>query len=215
MSKGYLLVEGYGEIEASQNLVTRLWDDLGLTPQVSWKRPWRVPGIANKKKLLDTCRKLAFRQDCERVLILRDEDDDCPRDTAPEIAKWLKEANLPFPVAVVLFYREYEVLFLPCVPLMVGKPLINHMGVEHDGLISETVFKGNPEDIRGVKGWLSRHFPPNTIYKPTMDQLPMTRMIDFAVLRSATPPVHSFGSLERALQFLASATKPGEVYPIV
>ena len=53
-------------------------------------------------------------------------------------------------------------------------------GIERAGLRPETVFTGQYEGVRGVKEWLSRHFPPGRSYKPTLDQLPLTRMIDFA-----------------------------------
>ncbi len=48
-------------------------------------------------------------------------------------------------------------------------------------------------------------------YKPTLDQLALTRMIDSSDLRSVGLP--AFGTLERALRFLASAPAPGAVYP--
>lgn len=55
----------------------------------------------------------------------------------------------------------------------------------------------------GVKEWLSRHFPRNRRYKPTLDQLPMTRMLNFDRLRRAEVPC--FGTLERAVTFLDRA----------
>ncbi len=48
-------------------------------------------------------------------------------------------------------------------------------------------------------------------YKPTLDQLPLTRMIDFQTLRSANIPC--FETLERALIFLARNLDTGGVYP--
>lgn len=73
-----------------------------------------------------------------------------------------------------------------------------------------TVFNGDPEAKRGVKEWLSKHYPRGKAYKPTLDQLPLTRLIDFAMVRTAG--VSSFSTLENALRFLAA---PGEarVYP--
>ncbi|WP_438031367.1 hypothetical protein [Sorangium sp. So ce233] len=57
--------------------------------------------------------------------------------------------------------------------------------------------------MRDVKGWLTDHFPQGRVYKPTLDQWPMTRMIDVPTLRAAGVPC--FGTLERALAFLASS----------
>lgn len=73
-----------------------------------------------------------------------------------------------------------------------------------------TAFAGDPESIRDVKGWLSKRFPPGKAYKPTLDQLKLTQLLDFPTLRASQ--AHSFHTLERALRFLAS---PGSsrVYP--
>lgn len=68
------------------------------------------------------------------------------------------------------------------------------------------------EAKRDVKGWLSKQLPHRRSYKPTVDQLPMTRLIDLDVVRGAKVP--SFGSLERALEFLvAGLDSQGRVYP--
>ena len=67
------------------------------------------------------------------------------------------------------------------------------------------------EARRGLKEWLTKSFPPNRSYKPTLDQLPMTRMIDFTVLRAAEVPC--FQTLERALTFLAAPPDTEAVYP--
>jgi len=66
------------------------------------------------------------------------------------------------------------------------------------------------EARRGIKEWLTAHFPENRSYKPTLDQLPLTRLLDFSVLRQADLPC--FGTLERALAFLGQGGS-GEVYP--
>lgn len=62
-----------------------------------------------------------------------------------------------------------------------------------------------------MKEWLTANFPPGRSYKPAFDQLPLTRMIDLPTLRAANVPC--FGTLERALTFLAGAFGKGGVYP--
>jgi hypothetical protein len=57
---------------------------------------------------------------------------------------------------------------------------------------------------------ISEHYVSGR-YKPTLDQLALTRMVDFKDLRAARLP--AFGTLERALRFLASARVAGAVYP--
>lgn len=63
-----------------------------------------------------------------------------------------------------------------------------------------------------MKEWLTSQMQPGRAYKPTVDQLPLTRMVDFAVVRERGLPW--FGSLERALEFLgANLGKVGVAYP--
>ena len=147
------------------------------------------------------------KPDVRALLILRDEDDSCPKHRGPEMAAWLRDLGLPFPSAVVLLHPEYEVVFLPCIDLMAGKLLDGRPGLD-----ARTVWDGASWEVRrGVKEWLSRHFPRNRRYKPTLDQLPMTRMLDFDRVRHAEVPC--FGTLERAVTFLNRSRDPGDVYP--
>lgn len=207
MGKGYILVEGHGELGAVDNLISRLTQDLGLqrvwAPAIRWKNLHLARGIEQGANFI---RK---KPDTEALLILRDEDDKCPKERAPAMAEWVSELRLPFPSSLVLFHPEYEVLFLPCLDRMAGKPLGTGV-TARPGLLPGTRWEGSWESRRGIKEWLSAHFPPNRSYKPTLDQLALTRLIDFGFLRSADVP--SFGTLERALSFL-SRGHAGEVYP--
>jgi hypothetical protein len=200
--KGYILVEGKGEVEAAQNLLVRLSRDIGsLHPWTSPRRwtnlhQWesrRNGGVRRGAEMIRT------KRDVGALLILRDEDDGCPKTVAPHIATRLRTLALPFPVAYVLLHPEYEVLFLPCLDRM--------------GFPSEIRWDGQSwEARRGIKEWLSARLPQGKIYKPTVDQLSMTQQLDFEVLRKAGVP--SFGSLERALSFLNEHfNEPGRVYP--
>ncbi|WP_461393251.1 hypothetical protein [Deferrisoma sp.] len=136
------------------------------------------------------------RRDAAALLILRDEDDGCPRDLAPRVAGRIRGLNAPFPVAYVLLHPEYEVLFLPCLEYM-GFPAWD---------------RESWEARRGIKEWLSKQLPPGRRYKPTVDQLPFTQRIDFDIVRRAGVPC--FGSLERGLRFLAEHRgQGGAVYP--
>jgi len=148
------------------------------------------------------------KPDAGALLILRDEDDACPRDLAPEIADELRQLNAPFPVAYVLLHPEYEVLFLPCLDKMTG-PFPDG----RRGLLPDTQWDGPSwESRRGIKERLSKRFPSGRTYKPTLDQLPMTQKLSFPTLREADVPC--FGSLERAIRFLSdNFEQPGAVYP--
>lgn len=214
MGRGYLVVEGHGDGQAALNLVIRLWDDLRLTA-LHWADPIRGKNLHQERGVHKACQLVRSKPDVAGLLLLRDEDDGCPKDTAPQAATWVRGLRMPFPAAVVLAHREYEAFFLPCVPLMAGRKLIGPGNLERPGLVAGSVFEGNPEGVRGVKEWLSRNMPLGHSYKPTVDQLPMTRMIDFKALRNSNPPLPCFGSLERALLFLDEQirTKKSETYP--
>lgn len=196
--KAYLLVEGKGEVEAAGNLVARMGMELGFP------LPWASPMRWNNLHLWEARKPSGVRNGAEffrnrgdvgSLLILRDEDDACPRMLAPEISGRLRTLCLPFPVAYVLLHPEYEVLFLPCLPAM-GYPPWNG---------------ATWEARRGIKEWLTSQLPRGRSYKPTVDQLPMTRKIDFAVIRQSGVPC--FGSLERAIQFLGDHEGTSSAYP--
>ena len=207
LAKSYILVEGHGELGSVDNLIARLSGDLGLSkpwaPAIRWNNLHHQVGIEKGANFIRS------KREADALLILRDEDDVCPKERAPAIAAWLQRLALPFPVALVLLHPEYEVLFLPCLERMAGKMLGTGV-TARPGLRPETRWEGSWESRRGIKEWLSAQFPPNRSYKPTLDQLPLTRLIDFPTLRQAELPC--FGTLERALRFLAESPAGG-VYP--
>jgi hypothetical protein len=205
MPKGYLLVEGQGEVEAAGNLIHRLTIDLGL--DLTWASPLRWKNLHRREGIERAAEYIRRKTDATALLILRDEDDACPKDRGPELSGWLAALGLPFPAAVVLLKPEYEVLFLPCLPRMAGQHLEGR-----PGLAPDTTWDGATwESHRGVKEWLTRHFPSNRSYKETLDQLPLTRLIDFPTLRAAEVPC--FGTLERALRFLTTQHARSVTYP--
>jgi hypothetical protein len=204
-NKLYIVVEGHGEVLAALNLVNRLWADLGCIeqrPEATWdKQPIRAGGkLKTQEGIRYFCQILRSKRDCGGVLFLRDEDDLCPKEEGPKMADWLRAEALPFPVASVLIYREFETLFLPCLPKMAGRPFPDGRA----GIIEGAAFEGDPQSKRDAKGQITRVLPPGRAYKPTLDQLPLTRMLDFPTLRDSGLPC--FGTLERALTFLASAS---------
>ena len=201
----YVLVEGQGEVQAVGNLLARLCAATGAA--LKWSRPVRWPNLHLERGLRTGAEFIRAKPDVRALLVLRDEDDACPKHRGPEMAAWLRRLGLPFPSAVVLLHPEYEVVFLPCLDLMAGKPLDGR-----PGLATGTEWNGASwEAKRGVKEWLSHRFPRNRRYKPTLDQLPMTRMLDLDRVRNADVPC--FGTLERALRFLGRSGNAGRVYP--
>lgn len=208
MARGYVLVEGHGEVGAVGNLLSRLTRDLGI--EMSWAPPIRWKNLHLASGVEKGAAYIRSKGDAEALLILRDEDDLCPAQRGPEFAGWLRRLDLPFPAAAVLLHPEYEVLFLPCLERMAGKTL-GSGATTRPGLRDGTRWEGPWESRRGVKEWLSLHFPPNRSYKPTLDQLPLTRLLDFSDLRAAD--LACYGTLERALLHVARAA-PGSAYPV-
>ena len=58
---------------------------------------------------------------------------------------------------------------------------------------------------------MSAKMPVGRSYKPTLDQLVLTRLIDFDLVRRRGLPC--FETLQRALQFLAKSIGKDGVYP--
>ena len=202
--KGYLVVEGFGEVDSAQNLITRLSQDLGYG--VPWSRPLRMHNLSlwsnRKGSALVAAEFIRTKRDAGALLILLDSDEKCPKNIAPEFSLNLASLNLPFPTGYVMFKPEYEVIFLPCLHRMTDLGLSKHCTWDEE----------HWESRRDVKGWLSRHMSTNRRYKPTVDQLAMTQRINFDEIRSASIPC--FQSLERAvIKLCENFGKSGVVYP--
>jgi hypothetical protein len=205
----YVVVEGAGEVRAVPNLLHRLSSELGHPTH--WAPPLRINVIrsTDAEKAGNLVRQ---RPDAEGLLVLRDDEDGCPRDDAPQLARWMKRLELPFPTACVLFYREYETLFLPCLAELAGKPL-KHGSIEREGIRAGALFEGDPEIPRDAKGVVSAAMPSGRAYKETLDQLALTQLLDFSTLRASG--LACFATLERALRFLlAGEAAPGTVFPL-
>lgn len=210
MHRGYVVVEGHGETGAVLNLVTRLSSDLGLESAARWAEPIRGRALGTEAGVRDAVELVRGKGDAARLLILRDEDDGCPATAGPAAASWIAAHADAFPIAVVLARSEYESLFLASLETIAGRAIRDPSNVERAGLVADAKFDGDPESKRGAKEWLSAHFPRGKRYKPTLDQAPLTRMVDFGVVRRRG--LAWFGTLERALRFLATETRG--VYPV-
>lgn len=189
--------EGQYDGAAVENLLRRAGDDLGLRVD-SWRDPIPSGRWTSRESVLDLAEKARRRPGVGGLLLTRDADDDCPRTTGPEAAAWLREVRLPFPAAVVLFKPEFEVLFLPGLPASVR------------GARAQRDWEAN----RDCKAIVSRPMLPARRYKPSTDQLRLTRALDLGRLRAAGVPC--YGTFENAIRFLASnwgTAGAGRAYP--
>lgn len=199
--RSYVVVEGHGEVDAVLNLLTRLRDDLGLSALPPFAPPARLVGSVREDVLTRYAERIRLQRDAAALLFLADDDDGCPKEDGPRLARHFASLALPFPVAVTLAYREYESLFLASLPSIAGKEMTGPGG-PRAGIVAGATFDKAPDAVRGVKEWLTGNMPKGRAYKPSVDQLPLTRMVDFGVVRTANLPW--FGTLERSLRFLAT-----------
>jgi hypothetical protein len=203
------LVEGHGEVEAVGNLMTRMSERASDT--VRWAKPLRWPNLdvwdaRGRGGVRAAIEFIRGKGDAASLLLLRDADEGCPRSLGPDMTAKIRAHAPTVPVAYVLFEPEYEVLFLPCLAAMAGRDLEGRPGLEPG-----TKWDGSSwEARRGVKEWLSAHYPRGKRYKETVDQLVLTRMIDLDVLAAASVPC--FGTLEGSIAFFKGG-RAGDVYP--
>ena len=203
------VVEGHGEVIAVPNLINRLAADLGLPLRLS-PNPIRM-NVRRPRDAERVGELTRTRPRIDGVLVLRDDDDGCPAADGPEMARWFKALSLPFPTTCCLFHREYETLFLAALPELAGQPL-RGPGGEREGLPPGAALERDPVAVRDAKGVISGLLPAGRVYKPTTDQLALTRLIRFEPLRNLRIPC--FETLDRALGFLARAATPGTVFPL-
>lgn len=165
------IVEGHGEVTAVPILIRRIVSHYAPHTYVNVARPIR----RGRSDLLqadgvERTLELAARQTraTDGILILLDADDDCPRELADALAARAKAARPDRRTAVVLANREYEAWFLSAARSLRGQR----------GLADNLEPPSDPESIRDAKGWLVQHTPRGFTYKPTIDQLELTKVFD-------------------------------------
>jgi len=185
------IVEGHGDVLALPILVRRLAALINPAVYIDVQRPDRH----SKSKLLraggiEDAVDLAIRglPELGAVLIVIDSDDDCPKETAPQLlARAERKAAKRRHVSLVLANREFESWFIAAAESI--KP----------GLAAPD----NPESIRGAKEWLSKNA---FSYSPTIDQPSLASQFDLDAARRHAP---SFDKLYREIEHfchLAAAT---------
>ena len=212
----FVVREGEGEEEALPALVIRLRDHLGLRlPHMPKNGNWRK-SLVTQAQVHGACEQVRAHGSCEALLLTRDADlkdlpfSDCPKDTAPEMAGWVRELELPFPAAVVLFYKEYETLFLAGAEGMAGKDVVNPRNQVVSSIPAEVIAHPSPEHPPDAKGWVRANLVDG--YKPTLFQASLTRLLDLDVMEAAS--LSSYRRLVSALTFLSdNLGVTGAVYP--
>lgn len=184
------IVEGQGEEVALPLLLRRLRDEAqawGL--EVGRPHRKRRTQLVKKDSLQSAIKVAALRENCAAILVLFDADDDCPKELAPTLEGWAREAAGGKPCAVVMANREYEAWFLASLEALRGRAAILPDATSHS----------NPETPRDAKGELERCMERGASYSPTVDQAALTAHLDLASTyrrcRSFRKLVSAFGNL--------------------
>ena len=214
----FVVREGEGEEDALPSLVLRVRDHLGLAslPFIPKDGNWKK-SLVTESQVRDACEQIRGRGSCDALLLTRDADNgdlphaDCPKFSAPEMAAWIRDMELPFPTAVVLFYKEYETLFLAGAGAMAGREVRDQRGITVETIPGLVDAHPSPEHPRDAKGWVRDNLVDG--YKPTLFQASLTRLLDLDVMAASS--LSSYRRLVSALRFLSDYLGvAGAVYPL-
>jgi len=205
--------EGHGEQGAIERLIARVAKSAGLIPSPIASIPESIRHVVTGPESALAAAEIAARYSPNAVLITADCDDMCPRDLAPQISAALRQRSFPFPIATVLFYREYETLAVSIADRLNGATLQSPGGTTIATLSLSAPMPNDPEAFRDAKGWIKKHLMGGQSYKPTTHQLPLTNQMSIDDLRTAD--LSSFRRLETAIRFLGSEMEHGtsNTYP--
>ena len=205
MGKIVPIVEGDGEVTAVPILLHKILQELGEC-RFQVANPKNAHGCGNLKKVggIEKFVRYAWLEpNCAAVIIIVDGDEanGCPITLARDFVKRVELLNGRHPVAIVIANQEYEAWFLASLPSIVGKEITEYLQFP-----SDSVFEGDPEGLRGVKGWITRQLPRGKAYKETDHQAPMTRLIDLTLARSQS---RSFRRICHAVEELLFSVASG------
>lgn len=202
-----LIVEGHGDVDAFPVLTGKIGGWLALP--VFTKNPIRSGGWGCIKKpggLEKFVALAASREECKRVVVVVDLDDDCPVDERVAVqgrATALAERH-QIEISICFCIREYEAWILHNInEIMVSNPQINNNKNEfiHNDICS----------IRDAKGTLRRHLSDG--YSESSDQIALTRLIDPALVYERSRSFRSFVKAVSGLQYDAIAVPEPIVQP--
>lgn len=200
------VVEGDGEKSAVPALLYRLFAERRHSEQ-GWRVDdgalMRVGGLPAFRSNLDKYLRYLRVEAPDAVLVLLDLDEQahCPKVEASALAKDIRDARLPFPVAVVFARREYEAWFLASI-----ESIAPHV----EALPDELRYEGEPEAPRDAKGWITAQMPAGRSYKPTTDQKRFTGLLDLDLARARS---RSFRRLCHAVEELVQRAGQPVVTP--
>lgn len=188
-----VIVEGHGEYEAIRKVLERIWYELLGGDHIEVLRPFRQPQRTlfreEKFKATVDAVKIKLGPDTPEgprklVLILIDAEEKCPKDLAPRLLTWAREARSDADIACVLPNPMFETWFAAAASSLGGV----------NDLPADLEVPQDPEGKRLGKGWIKKHLPRK--YSATVDQPRFAAKMDLAVCRANSP---SFDKLCREL----------------
>jgi hypothetical protein len=163
------IVEGDGEVIALPLLLRRLLHELGCYVNVG-----SAPVKRHRSDFIDAekfkrgLRLALTRENISAILVLFDLDDDCARDSMPNLEQWANEEISHLPHTIVAARREYEAWFVAALESLRG---VHRIG-------SRATYTDDPEAKRDAKGIVSRFMPRIAAYDSVADQPALSSLFD-------------------------------------
>lgn len=201
-----LIVESFGDVEAVPRLVREVAALHGIHDMLPASNPMKARNFAVLQRELERWVERAWlKEDADSALVVIDCDDVCPLEVAYDFTVRLDRMTArpdAKPVGVVLAYREFETLFLACLPPITAR--YPDLGWNAAG-VAEWADK-DVEVCRGAKEKLTGMMKKGRIYKETEHQVRFVGALDHAVARRRC---RWFRHFERTLLWLAGRVATG------
>jgi hypothetical protein len=188
-----VIVEGEGEYHSIRTLLERIWYELLRGDYIEVLKPIRRPQgtllkVEGLMKAADAA-KIMLGPDVASgprtlVLILIDAESRCPKELAPKLVTWAKEARADADIACVMPNPMFETWFASAAASLAGV----------NGLPEHLTTPDDPEGKRLGKRWLKAQLRRK--YQVTVDQPRLAAKFDLAECRARSA---SFDKLCREL----------------
>lgn len=188
-----IIVEGHGEVEAIRKLLQRIWYELLQGDSIEVLRPWRCPQgtllaknglIRNIEKASLELRRKSTDQKPACLMILVDSEKACPKELAPQLLEWAREACSDLDIVCVMPHPMFETWFVAA-----ANSLVIELNLEEKDIPTD------PEAQLFGKTWVKKR--RRRKYSETTDQPRFVDMMDLVEARSKSP---SFDKLCRELE---------------
>ena len=201
-----VIVEGHGEDGSVRRLLERIWFELLAGDALDVLRPFRQPQgtLLKKEGLQAAVRAVKIKLDQrppdefhKLVLILIDSEGTCPKELAPQLLAWAREARSDAEIACVLPHWMFETWFAAAAASLAGV----------NGLPAEMTAPEDAERNGLGKGWLKKQLPRK--YSETVDQPRFTARMDLKLCRERSSSFDKLCSeLERRLPGASNPPAP-------